>query len=82
MSRKESRPAKGPDLAVPVAKMFLSGIVKTSKGYAVATAAINSDGTVDSIALGRSQLDIRFVAKEHQRGLYMAALDVLNGRQK
>lgn len=51
---------------VPLGDMVLSGIVKTSRGYAVATAVISDAGELLSWKLGNSQAYKQFVAVEHK----------------
>ncbi len=69
----ESPPLEGPDGATPAAQMTLTGVVKTSKGYAVAVATIAKDGTV-ALKLRSSQSMREFVALEHKRLAHAATL--------
>lgn len=50
----------------PIGDMVLSGLVRTSKGYAVATAVISDAGELLSWKLGNSQAYKQFVAIEHK----------------
>lgn len=56
-----------PDGATVVKEMILTGLVKTTKGYAVATVVLRPTGEVVSCALGHSQAYKEFVALEHSR---------------
>lgn len=58
----------GPDGAKPTRPMTLTGVVRTSKGFAVAQASIALDGTL-TVKLGYSQSEKQFVAHEHAKGL-------------
>lgn len=70
----ETAPAPtGPDGAKPTATMVLTGLVRTSHGYAVAIEEIGADGQRLSLRLGRSQAIKNFVAQEHKRVLVAAA---------
>lgn len=62
----------GPDGATVIAPMRLTGVVRTSKGFAVAQVTFGPDGAVISAALGRSQALKEFVALEHKRILVLA----------
>ncbi len=55
-----------PDGAAPHGEMTLTGVVRTTKGYAVAVGHVLKDGTV-TITLGTSQSHKEFVALEHKR---------------
>lgn len=63
----------GPDGAEPTKAMVLTGVVKTSKGYAVATAVVDREG-VAKLSLGTSQAYKEFVAREHKRLALAATL--------
>lgn len=68
MSRPKSQPVTaGPDGATPTGAMTLSGVVKTTKGHAVATVTIAPDGS-HAVKLGVSHAFKEFAAREH-RGL-------------
>lgn len=58
----------GPDGARPTKVMTLTGVVRTSRGFAVAYASIELDGTL-TVRLGYSQSEKQFVAHEHAKGL-------------
>jgi hypothetical protein len=64
---------RGRDGAIPVASMVLSGIVRTSKGFAVCLARLRADGTVENVELGRSQVFKEHVAAEHKPLVVQAA---------
>lgn len=81
MSRSERReaarpaPPTGPDGAIPVALMTLSGVVKTSRGFAVCRAVLRPDGTVERIELlGPSQARKEFIAGQHIKVAQLEAL--------
>jgi hypothetical protein len=61
------------DGAEPAGTMVLTGVVRTTKGYAVARAVIARDGNV-TVTLGHSQTHKEFVAIEHKRSLTAATL--------
>ena len=73
MSRPRNQPPpatiQSPDNAAVTKPMVLTGLVRTSRGFAVATATLEPDGTVRSVRLGHSQAFKTFVAMEHQREL-------------
>ena len=58
----------GPDGAEPTKPMTLTGVVRTTKGYAVAIATRDDAGNV-SVKLGRSQSEKVYVALEHRNML-------------
>lgn len=62
-----------PDGATPVGDMTLSGVVKTSKGYAVATATIAPDGSA-TVRLSHSQSSKEFVAAQQKRTAQVLAV--------
>lgn len=62
-----------PDAAKPVGAMTLVGVVKTTKGYAVATVKLDEEGAVTSVTLGGSQFYKEHVARE-QKGAMVAAV--------
>ena len=64
---------KGPDGATPLRPMVLTGIVRTGKGYALATAVLTADGRVASVSLGHSQSQKEYIAIEHKRALTVAS---------
>lgn len=78
MSRPKNKaptePPVGPDDAFPVKSMALSGVVRTSKGYAVAVVTLSPDGEVLSLTLGRSQVGKQYVAAEHKNVMVAEAL--------
>lgn len=57
------------DNATPKGPMTLTGIVRTTRGYAVAIATLDAEGNVQTVKLGHSQTERQFVAQEHARGL-------------
>ena len=63
---KFSLPGIGPDGATPLGEMRLSGVVRTSGGYAVVTVDISADGGM-AVKLGPSQRVLEFVCAEHKR---------------
>lgn len=64
------------DSATVMKPMVLTGLVRTSRGYAVATAVLEPDGTARSVKLGHSQAYKSPVALEHQRELGRLANEV------
>ena len=73
-SRREDREVvAGPDGATPVGPMTTSGVVKTTKGYAVATVTVDEDGSL-SVKLARSQAFKQYIAAEHKRQAVAEAL--------
>ncbi len=64
------------DDAKPAAPMVLTGLVKTSKGYAVAVATFEADGSLQSLEVGPSQANKVYVAMKHQRMLAPMAVKV------
>ena len=72
---RNSPPPASPDGATPIGAMALSGVVKTSKGFAVATATIAADGSL-SWRLGVSQRFKEFIVKEHYRAQSAQAMKV------
>lgn len=75
MSRKlQMPPSNGPavvtvDSATLKGNATLTGIVRTTRGYAVARIELAPDGAVVRIVVGPSQANKAFVAIEHQRML-------------
>ncbi len=69
----ETVPIEGPDGATPMTQMTLTGVVRTSKGFAVAVATITRDGAV-TLKLRSSQSMREFVALEHKRLAHAATL--------
>ena len=63
---KWNPPGESPDDATPVGSMTLSGLVRTTKGFAVAVATFKADGGL-TVRLGPSQTDRPSVAREHKR---------------
>lgn len=57
---------KGPDEAYPVGNFELTGVIKTSRGFAVATITLSREGRVVEMKLGRSQTYKEFIALEHR----------------
>lgn len=72
---KPSRGVKieSPDGVNVVRPMTLSGIVRTTRGFAVATVELAADGSVLSVKLGNSQSEKQFVAGEHVKMLPLLA---------
>lgn len=71
MSKPANQPPRktvGPDGATLTGPVTLTGVVRTSKGYAVARAVVSPDGTA-AITLGVSQVYREHVAHEHSRML-------------
>jgi len=71
---KNAPPLVGPDGATAAAPLVLSGVVKTSKGYAVARATLKPDGTVEAVSLMPSQAFKQYVAAQHKRIVLAEAL--------
>jgi hypothetical protein len=68
MSKPRNEPVRGAvDGATPTAPMRLSGLVRTSRGFAVARVVLRPDGTVESLELGPSQSQREYVAMQHKR---------------
>lgn len=63
-----SQDIAGLDGAKPTRPMTLTGVVRTSKGFAVAVATFGLDGTL-VVKLGNSQSEKQFVAHEHAKNL-------------
>jgi hypothetical protein len=55
--------------------MVLTGLVRTSRGYAVAIAHVAADGSLTSFRIGPSQSEKRFAAIAHKEALVKAALE-------
>ncbi len=70
--REEREPTVGPDGATPVGPMTLTGVVKTSKGFAVATAVFDGDSV--KVTLAGSQAFRQFVDAQHKRAVVAQAL--------
>jgi hypothetical protein len=66
--------------ALTITPMLLSGLVKTEKGYAVATAELSPTGSVLRLDIGPSQAYPQFVALEHKRLLSRLSSLCLTGR--
>jgi hypothetical protein len=56
----------GPDGATPTKTMRMTGVVRTTRGYCVAIATVEPDGTFE-LRLGNSQSHQEFVHMEHKR---------------
>lgn len=73
MSRPRNEPPltapSGPEGATLTKDATVTGVVRTSKGFAVARVVISPNGAVKSVRLGLSQAERRFVAMEHARTL-------------
>lgn len=68
MSRRKQVAVDSPPVETRLtAPMWLCGIVRTAKGYAVATAEISTEGEVLQFVIGNSQAFPEFVAIEHRR---------------
>lgn len=52
----------------------LTGLVRTSRGYATAVAVFAPDGSVVSLKLGLSQAHKPFAAIEHKKAVIKAAM--------
>lgn len=65
---------KGPDGATPSSTMDVSGVVKTTKGYAVCSVKMAADGSVLSVSLSDSQAYKQHVAMIAKRVQLDAAL--------
>lgn len=76
---RASKPIVGPEGATPLGQMILSGVVKTNRGYAVATAVVSPNGEI-TITLGNSQAFPEHVAVEHKRIAVNAALKAQGGK--
>lgn len=79
MSRRRRIPDSGQhmevaDDAIPTKNMILTGLVRTSKGYALAIVEYAPDGSLVALRLGRSQADKVFVAMAHKEALVKASL--------
>jgi hypothetical protein len=70
-TKKEPKP-DSLDGATPVGPMVLTGVVRTTKGYAVARAVVKDGAAV--VTLGHSQTHKEFVAMEHKKVLIAATL--------
>lgn len=80
MSRPRSEPIEkptGPEGATLARDATLTGVVRTSKGFAVVRLVLTPGGAVKSCRVGRSQAQIDFIAAEHKNMLVMDALGVL-----
>lgn len=68
MSRPRNEPIRlvGEDGGALVGNATLTGVVKTTKGYAVATVYVSADGGIKAV-LGKSQAFKEFVAQEQKR---------------
>lgn len=73
---KQPRRFNGPDGARLSKTGLLTGLVKTDKGYAVLTARIRVDGTLESATLSRSQAEKVYVAMEHKRAIVHHAWEI------
>lgn len=80
-ARAKATPATGPDGGTPTGDMELSGVVRTSRGYAVAQALVKADGSV-TVTLGPSQAYPEHVAHEHKRVAVNAALRAQGSRRE
>lgn len=73
MSRDRKNTTRAPltlvDDAALKGNATLTGIVKTTKGYAVAMVELAPDGSLITAFVGPSQANKVFVAKEHHRML-------------
>lgn len=73
MSRDRKHIARAPvtlaDEAALNGSATLTGLVKTTKGYAVAIAEFSPDGSLAQLVIGPSQANKIYAAKEHQRML-------------
>ena len=65
---------KGPDGATPSASMELSGVVRTTKGYAMCNVKLAADGSVLAVSLSDSQAFKQHVATLAKRAQLEAAL--------
>lgn len=65
--RKEAAALVGPDGASPSGPIEISGITKTSLGYAVVRAVLKPDGSVESVSMTASQAFKEHVASQHKR---------------
>jgi hypothetical protein len=54
--------------------MVLTGIVRTSKGYATVVVEMAPDGAVLSLKVGPSQAEKRFEARRHKDVMVKAAM--------
>ena len=64
---------ESPDDAALKGNATLTGLVRTTRGYATALVELAPDGSLMSVRLGLSQTEKRFVAIEHKRALIAAA---------
>lgn len=71
--------AKGPDGATPVGTMRLTGVIRTTRGYAVAQETVDADGA-RSLVIGPSQAFPEHVASEHKRVVVNATLKAQAGK--
>lgn len=74
MSKNDQKPTRakttGPDGAFTVGPFTLAGMVRTTRGYAVAISTFAADGSLISTTLGNSQVapyGKPFIAAEHVR---------------
>jgi hypothetical protein len=77
--QKLAGPPAGPDGATPVRAYTLAGVVRTTKGYALATCVVGLDGSM-SVSLGGSQVFPEHVVTEHARAAQMLDLKVQAGK--
>ena len=63
-----------PDGAELKGNATVTGLVKTTKGFATAIVELTPDGSAVSVKLLLSQTEKRFVAIEHKREVMRAAL--------
>ena len=63
-----------PDGAELKGNATVTGLVKTTKGFATAIVELSPDGAVVSVRLLLSQSEKRFVAMEHKREVVKAAM--------
>ncbi len=72
--RRHLTSVASPDGATLKGNATVTGLVKTSRGYATAIVELAPDGTTVAVRLGLSQAEKRFVAIEHKREVVKAAL--------
>lgn len=66
-SRKQVKPVTGVDGATAKGAMTVTGVIRTTKGFAVAEVVLSPTGDVLTIHVGVSQTERHFIALEHKR---------------
>lgn len=79
--KQETRKARTLSESIPSDVMRLSGIVKTTNGFCVATCELTKDGQLQNLVLGKSQRLPEFVAIEHRPIAGRLAQRAIHGRE-